>query len=90
MILFLFYFFGFRFIIYKLPMYKMSEVGSGVDYMYLDSLGGSWQMSKYLVNASQGALAQTLNQLYLGKAYQVSLHPRLLWIPEAAETVLIC
>lgn len=64
-----------RLIIYKLPMYKISEVGSGVDYMYLDSRGGSWQMSKYLVNTSQGALAQTLNQLYLGKAYQVRLHP---------------
>lgn len=68
--------FGFRFIIYKLPMYKIGKVGSGVDYMYLDSCGGSWQMSKYLVNTSQGALGQTLNQLYMGKAYQVRLHPR--------------
>lgn len=56
-------------------MYKIGEVGSGVDYMYLDSCGGSWQMSKYLVNTSQGALGQTLNQLYMGKAYQVRLHP---------------
>ncbi|TWW58035.1 deoxyribonuclease-2-beta [Takifugu flavidus] len=58
------------FIIYKLPMYKIGEVGSGVDYMYLDSSGGSWHMSKYLVNTSEGALGQTLNQLYKGKAYQ--------------------
>lgn len=71
----LFLCFGFRFIIYKLPMYKIGEVGSGVDYMYLDSCGGSWQMSKYLVNISQGALGQTLNQLYMGEAYQVRLHP---------------
>lgn len=56
-------------------MYKIGEVGSGVDYMYLDSSGGSWQMSKYLVNTSEGALGQTLNQLYVGKAYQVRLHP---------------
>lgn len=34
-------------------------------------------MSKYLVNTSQGALGQTLNQLYRGKAYQVRLHPRI-------------
>lgn len=65
----------FRFIIYKLPKYKIDEVGSGVDYMYLDSSGGSWQVSKYLVNTSEGALGQTLNQLYMGKAYQVSSHP---------------
>lgn len=56
-------------------MYKIGEVGSGVDYMYLDSSGGSWQMSKYLVNISQGALGQTLIQLYMRKAYQVRLAP---------------
>lgn len=56
-------------------MYKIGEVGSGVEYMYLDSSGGSWHMSKYLVNTSEGALGQTLNQLYMGKAYQVRSHP---------------
>lgn len=56
-------------------MYKIGKVGSGVNYMYLDSSGGSWQMSKYLVNTSQGALGQTLNQLYMRKAYQVRLPP---------------
>lgn len=56
-------------------MYKMGNVGSGLDYMYLDSSGGSWQMSKYLVNTSQGALGHTLNQLYMGKTYQVRLRP---------------
>lgn len=69
-------------------MYKIGEVGSGVDYMYLDSSGGSWQMSKYLVNTSQGALGQTLNQLYTRKAYQVRLPPLyiFLWVPEPPET----
>nr|XP_046248624.1 deoxyribonuclease-2-beta [Scatophagus argus] len=58
------------FIIYKLPRYKIGEVGSGVDYMYLDSSVGSWQMSKFMVNTSQGAIGNTLNQLYMGKAYK--------------------
>lgn len=67
-IYFLFYL---RFIIYKLPTYKIGEVGSGVDYMYLDSSVGSWQMSKFMVNTSQGAVGNTLNQLYKGQAYKV-------------------
>ncbi|XP_034556629.1 deoxyribonuclease-2-beta-like [Notolabrus celidotus] len=58
------------FIIYKLSRYKIGEVGSGVDYMYLDSSAGSWQMSKFVVNTSQGALGSTLNQLYMGKTYE--------------------
>lgn len=62
-----------RFIIYKLPRYKIGEVGSGVDYMYLDSSVGSWQMSKFMVNTSQGAIGNTLNQIYMGKAYEVRL-----------------
>ncbi|XP_017269048.2 deoxyribonuclease-2-beta [Kryptolebias marmoratus] len=57
------------FIIYKLPKYRIGEVGSGVEYMYLDSSVGSWKMSKFTVNSSQGALGNTLNQLYLGKTY---------------------
>ncbi|XP_026179268.1 deoxyribonuclease-2-beta [Mastacembelus armatus] len=58
------------FIIYKLPRYKVGVVGSGVEYMYLDSTVGHWQMSKFMVNTSQGAIANTLNQLYMGKAYK--------------------
>ncbi|XP_010745370.3 deoxyribonuclease-2-beta [Larimichthys crocea] len=58
------------FIIYKLPRDKIGEVGSGVDYMYLDSSVGSWQMSKFMVNTSQGAIGNTLNQLYMGEAYK--------------------
>ncbi|XP_020504286.1 deoxyribonuclease-2-beta [Labrus bergylta] len=58
------------FVIYKMPRYKIGEVGSGVDYMYLDSSAEGWHMSKYMVNTSQGALVSTLNQLYMGKAYE--------------------
>lgn len=64
-----------RFIIYKLPKYKIGEVGSGVDYMYLDSSLGSWQMSKFMVNTSQGAVGSTLNQLYKDQAYKVRREP---------------
>ena len=64
-----------RFIIYKLPKYKIGELGSGVDYMYLDSSVESWQMSKYMVNMSEGAIGNTLNQLYAEKAYKVRLCP---------------
>lgn len=52
-------------------MYKIGALGSGVDYMYLDSSGGGWSASQHLVNTSRGALGRTLNQLYLGEAYQV-------------------
>lgn len=62
---------SYRFVIYKLPRYKIGTVGSGVDYMYLDSSVGSWQMSQFMVNTSQGAIANTLNQLYKGQAYKV-------------------
>ncbi len=41
--------------------------------MYLDSSVGSWQMSKFMINTSQGAIGNTLNQLYMGKAYKVRL-----------------
>ncbi|CAJ1060698.1 deoxyribonuclease-2-beta-like [Xyrichtys novacula] len=58
------------FIVYKLPLYKIGKVGSGVDYMYMDSSTEGWQMSKFTVNISQGALWSTLNQLYMGKTYE--------------------
>ncbi|KAG2461808.1 DNS2B protein, partial [Polypterus senegalus] len=54
-----------RFLIYKLPKYKINEsVGTGLDYMYLDPTLPSWQRSTFLVNDSQGALWYTLGQLY--------------------------
>ncbi|KAB5559254.1 hypothetical protein PHYPO_G00026890 [Pangasianodon hypophthalmus] len=52
------------FIMYKLPRYKQGNVGSGVDYMYLDPSLPNWQMSKHAVNTSEGALGRTLSQLY--------------------------
>ncbi|XP_019735788.1 deoxyribonuclease-2-beta [Hippocampus comes] len=52
------------FIIYKLPTYKIGEVGSGVDYMYLDPSLETWQLSKFMINTSQGAIGNTLSQLY--------------------------
>ncbi|XP_029988375.1 deoxyribonuclease-2-beta [Sphaeramia orbicularis] len=58
------------FVIYKLPRYKIGEVGSGVDYLYLDSSVGSWQWSKYMINSSQGAVGSTLSQLYKAQAYK--------------------
>ncbi|CAN9500367.1 unnamed protein product [Ophioblennius macclurei] len=58
------------FIIYKLPKYKIGDIGSGVDYMYLDSSVGKWQMSKFMINSSQGAIGNTLNQLYKGEVYK--------------------
>ncbi|KAM6921948.1 deoxyribonuclease-2-beta isoform 1-T1 [Xenentodon cancila] len=57
------------FVIYKMPRYRIGEVGSGVEYMYLDASAASWQMSKFMINSSQGAMGNTMNQLYAGKAY---------------------
>uniref|UniRef100_A0A8C6TZG0 deoxyribonuclease II n=1 Tax=Neogobius melanostomus TaxID=47308 RepID=A0A8C6TZG0_9GOBI len=58
------------FVIYKLPRRKIGEVGTGVDYMYLDSNMESWLMSEFMVNTSQGAIGRTLSQLYSGHAYK--------------------
>lgn len=58
------------FVIYKLPKKKIGEVGTGVDYMYLDSKMESWAMSKFMVNTTEGALGRTLNQLYTEQAYK--------------------
>ncbi|XP_066548305.1 deoxyribonuclease-2-beta isoform X4 [Amia ocellicauda] len=58
------------FIIYKLPKYKIGQIGSGVDYMYLDSVAKEWQLSGFLVNTSQGALGKTLGQLYERQEYK--------------------
>lgn len=49
---------------YKLPMFTGSETGTGLQYMFLDSLTQAWKLSKYLVNMTEGALGQTLQQLY--------------------------
>ena len=53
-----------RFMMYELPKYKKGEAGSGVDYMYLDPSVLDWQLSRYAVNMSEGAVGRTLSQLY--------------------------
>ncbi|XP_006792126.2 deoxyribonuclease-2-beta [Neolamprologus brichardi] len=72
------------FIVYKLPKYRVDDIGSGVEYMYLDSSKEGWEMSKYTINSSQGATTNTLNQLYMGKEYKpngiLSLYDHLIYI----------
>lgn len=57
---------------YKLPRNKQGIMGSGVDYMYLDPSLSTWQMSKHVVNTTEGTLGRTLNQLY--QRYEVGLY----------------
>lgn len=58
-----------RFALYKLPKYTRGEdAGLGLQYLYMDALVQDWQLGKYLVNMTQGALGQTLGQLY--EAYE--------------------
>nr|XP_042696454.1 deoxyribonuclease-2-beta isoform X2 [Chrysemys picta bellii] len=53
------------FLLYKLPKYiRKASPGTGLEYMYMDSLTQAWQLSKFLINMTQSALGQTLNQLY--------------------------
>ncbi|KFQ25775.1 Deoxyribonuclease-2-beta, partial [Merops nubicus] len=53
------------FALYKLPKHAKAEVPLlGLEYMYMDALAPQWQLGKYLVNVTQGALGQTLQQLY--------------------------
>ncbi|KAK2541435.1 hypothetical protein Q9966_003998 [Columba livia] len=54
-----------RFSLYKLPKHVKGEIPMlGLEYMYMDTLAPQWQLSKYLINMTQGALGQTLKQLY--------------------------
>lgn len=54
-----------RFALYKLPKHAKGEIPMlGLEYMYMDALAPQWQLSKYLINMTQGALGQTLKQLY--------------------------
>lgn len=36
----------------------------GLEYLYMDALAPQWRLGKYLINMTQGALGQTLQQLY--------------------------
>ncbi|NWW90570.1 DNS2B protein, partial [Rhynochetos jubatus] len=57
------------FALYKLPKHTKGEMPMlGLEYMYMDTLAPEWQLSKYLINMTQGALGQTLQQLY--KTYE--------------------
>ncbi|XP_073401002.1 deoxyribonuclease-2-beta isoform X2 [Dendrobates tinctorius] len=38
--------------------------GPGLDYLYLDSKSQGWQVSKFLINMTQGAMGRVLEQLY--------------------------
>lgn len=78
-----------RFIVYKLPKYRIDDIGSGVEYMYLDSSKEGWEMSKYTINSSQGAITNTLNQLYMGKEYKVRLFRLFVGFYMMSET-LVC
>ncbi|XP_073449745.1 deoxyribonuclease-2-beta [Aquarana catesbeiana] len=53
------------FVVYKLPKYRINETkGTGLEYLYLDSRSQGWQVSKFLINMTQSALGQVLQQLY--------------------------
>ncbi|KAG9482947.1 hypothetical protein GDO78_009090 [Eleutherodactylus coqui] len=53
------------FVVYKLPQHQINEThGSGLDYLYLDSKTQGWQVSKFLINTTEGAVGRVLQQLY--------------------------
>ncbi|TRZ22504.1 hypothetical protein HGM15179_004585 [Zosterops borbonicus] len=53
------------FALYKLPKHAKGEIHMlGLEYLYMDALAPQWQLGKYLINMTQGALGQTLQQLY--------------------------
>ncbi|XP_051480870.1 deoxyribonuclease-2-beta isoform X2 [Apus apus] len=53
------------FALYKLPKHVKGESPVlGLEYMYIDTLAPQWQLGKYLINMTEGALGQTLQQLY--------------------------
>ncbi|XP_010005032.1 PREDICTED: deoxyribonuclease-2-beta [Chaetura pelagica] len=53
------------FALYKLPKHVKGESPVlGLEYMYMDTLAPQWQLGKYLINMTEGALGQTLQQLY--------------------------
>uniref|UniRef100_A0A8C5U0T1 deoxyribonuclease II n=1 Tax=Malurus cyaneus samueli TaxID=2593467 RepID=A0A8C5U0T1_9PASS len=57
------------FALYKLPKHAKGQIPAlGLEYLYMDALAPQWQLGKYLINMTQGALGQTLQQLY--EAYE--------------------
>lgn len=54
-----------RFALYKLPKHAKGQIPMlGLEYLYMDALAPQWRLGKYLINMTQGALGQTLQQLY--------------------------
>ncbi|KAF4793102.1 deoxyribonuclease 2 beta [Turdus rufiventris] len=53
------------FVLYKLPKHAKGQIPMlGLEYLYMDALAPQWRLGKYLINMTQGALGQTLQQLY--------------------------
>ncbi|RMC08532.1 hypothetical protein DUI87_14778 [Hirundo rustica rustica] len=53
------------FALYKLPKHAKGQIPLlGLEYLYMDALAPQWQLGKYLINMTQGALGRTLQQLY--------------------------
>ncbi|XP_063795036.1 deoxyribonuclease-2-beta isoform X3 [Pseudophryne corroboree] len=53
------------FVVYKLPIRRINATaGPGLEYLYLDSTSQTWEVSRFLINMSQGAVGRTLQQLY--------------------------
>ncbi|KAM7047090.1 deoxyribonuclease-2-beta isoform 3-T4 [Acridotheres tristis] len=53
------------FTLYKLPKHAKGQIPMlGLEYLYMDALAPQWQLGKYLINMTQGAVGQTLQQLY--------------------------
>ncbi|NXH43537.1 DNS2B protein, partial [Dicaeum eximium] len=53
------------FALYKLPKHAKGQIPMlGLEYLYMDALAPQWQLGKYLINMTQSALGQTLQQLY--------------------------
>ncbi|CAH2310480.1 deoxyribonuclease-2-beta [Pelobates cultripes] len=54
-----------RFVLYKLPKYNINEsAGSGLNYLYLDSMSEGWQPGRSLINMTESAVGRVLEQLY--------------------------
>ncbi|XP_060629815.2 deoxyribonuclease-2-beta isoform X2 [Anolis sagrei] len=53
------------YILYKFPKHMhYNTSGTGLEYMFMDSLTPDWKQSEYFINMTESALGQTLQQLY--------------------------
>nr|XP_060629815.1 deoxyribonuclease-2-beta isoform X2 [Anolis sagrei ordinatus] len=53
------------YILYKFPKHiHYNASGTGLEYMFMDSLTPVWKQSEYFINMTESALGQTLQQLY--------------------------